>query len=625
MTTSQTPFHPDIFVRRRVLFASLTVAVIVAVIFITVAYKLATDIGKNLEKNLLDGYFNQLVINRTTNPSSQHTSSQKQSEANPLLFGFYELHQGTVTNHKANALVLSATELEALLQSLDEDSYVEYHNNVTYVTQSNIDGVNVVALWRSKTLERILDSASSTLTFTAFITLLITLWSSILVSALISKRVAKRNEELEQLAMHDPLTSLKNKTCLQVSFKQYIETKIEQGQSIPHGSLLYVDLDRFKEINDTLGHETADALLTMVAERLGKVVGDKGETFRLRSDEFAIWIAEEPMDVARECAFEVLYSCRKPVKIGGQALEIGASVGLVCYPNQGTDIDSLLRCADTAMLHAKKQRLGVQEYDASLADITKLSVTLRGQLHAAMQREEFQLYYQPKVDLKTQQVIGVEAVTRWHHPTEGEIAPSVFIELVEQSGIVHAFTRYILAAAIKQINHWYLNGISVPIAMNLSPYNMLDKAFIPFIKQMLDAHHCPPQLLEFELTESATMIDIAATKQFMAELNALGVKTSIDDFGTGMSSFAYIKDLNIDSVKIDKSFVTNVVNERKDCKIVEAIISLCKTLSIRVIAEGIETEQQAQLLADLGCDIGQGYYFGRPQLASDLRLNNTEN
>ena len=619
MATSQASFHPDIFVRRRVLLASLSVALIVALIFISVGYHLASDIGKTLEKNVLSQYTLQIASELDNAESSSPTLTVFSTKSGTLR---QSLRAAFINSGDGFQTILSEQDdtfdIQSVIRHENDEHYSRIDGDLVYLSRLDINGDELLVVWRSHILKRVLNKASSTLMLAAFITLLITLWSSIVVAALISKRIAKRNEELEQLAMHDDLTGLKNKPCLQAAFTHYIEQKIEVGQTIPHGSLLYIDLDRFKEINDTLGHDVGDVLLTMVSERLKKAAKDRGETFRLRSDEFAIWLDDVDMQTARDCAFEVLYSCRKPVKIGGQSLEIGASVGLVCYPNQGTDINSLLRCADIATLHAKKRRLGVQEYDASLADITKLSVTLRGQLHTAMQREEFQLYYQPKVDLKTQRIVGVEAVTRWHHPTEGEIAPSVFIELVEQSGIVHAFMRYILTAAVKQVVAWQKNGITLPIAINLSAYNLLDKAFIPFIRQVLDEHQCPPELLEFELTESATMLDITTSKQFMSELSLLGVKTAIDDFGTGMSSFAYLRDLNIHSVKIDKSFLTHVLSDRKDCKIVEAIIQLCQTLSIRVIAEGIESEEQAELLYSLGCDIGQGYFFGRPMLASDL-------
>ncbi|QPG06743.1 EAL domain-containing protein [Salinimonas marina] len=270
------------------------------------------------------------------------------------------------------------------------------------------------------------------------------------------------------------------------------------------------------------------------------------------------------------------------------------------------------------MLRAKRMRLGIQVYNDRLAHNNTVEVTLRSQLRTALQQNQFELYYQPKVSLHNGKLCGAEAIVRWNHPDEGLLSPAYFIDLVEQSGIVHAFTRYTIESAVKQIKQWEDDETPLPVAVNLSAYNLMDTAFVPFVEKTLATSGIDPARLEFELTESATMVDISVSKRMISAFNSLGIRTSIDDFGTGMSSFAYLRELNVHTIKLDRAFITDVATNAKDEKIVEAMIALCHNLGIQVVAEGIEQQGQATLLKQLGCDVGQGYFFGKPAPHTDI-------
>ena len=264
------------------------------------------------------------------------------------------------------------------------------------------------------------------------------------------------------------------------------------------------------------------------------------------------------------------------------------------------------------MYHAKELRLGYQLFDQTLNSKSALWVSLRGQLNNALQQNQFVLFYQPKVSLPQGTIVGVEALVRWEHPEKGLLAPGVFIDIIEQSTVIHEFTRYVLKQAIIQCRLWLNQGVRISVAVNLSPYNLRDDEFIPYLKEQLSCHQVPAELIEIELTESGTMLDLNVAQRVFPELRAVGVKLSIDDFGTGMSSLAYVKKLDVNFIKIDRSFITNITTDYRDVAVIKSMLLLCANLNKEVIAEGIETSEQAEILHELGCKFAQGYYFGKP-------------
>lgn len=463
-------------------------------------------------------------------------------------------------------------------------------------------------IWKAKNDTVLTAAAINKLSLAAFITFWLAVGAALLISSFVMRRFAQANKMLEKLALQDSLTKLANRNAL-------FNLKFPAANT---GALFFLDLDRFRDINDALGHEMADRTLFAFAQRLRVLAGETARVFRFRSDEFVIWQPDTAHTDIQSRAFNLLYDCREPLNVGNTSLEVSCSIGVACLPDHGHNMDMLLRNAEIAMHRAKKLRLGVQIYNDQLAYNSTMKVTLRSQLRSALHNREFVLFYQPKKDISSGRLAGAEAIVRWQHPDEGLLFPALFIDLVEQSGIVHAFTRYTVEQAVAQIKIWYEQGFSLPVSVNLSAYNLMDNAFIPFVKTCLDNAKIPPSLLEFELTESATMVDIAVTKKVLTAFKEMGIKTSIDDFGTGMSSFAYLRELDIQTVKIDQSFIRHMERNNRNTKIVEGIVSLCRNLAIDVVAEGVETEQQAELLKKLDCHIAQGYLFGRPVPADKI-------
>ncbi|AYA64109.1 putative bifunctional diguanylate cyclase/phosphodiesterase [Alteromonas sp. RKMC-009] len=486
----------------------------------------------------------------------------------------------------------------------------EFNNLRLYIRElpSTADEAPLTVIWRTKDLTEISSQIVNTLSVAGFITFWVAVWAALLMSAFIARRFEQANNTLERLALEDALTKLPNRNAL-LSGDTFNST---------YGALFFLDLDRFREINDALGHAMGDRMLFAFSQRLKNIAGKGVKVYRYRSDEFVIWHPDLPADDVLSRSFTLLYDCREPLFIGNSAFEVSCSIGVACFPEHGHHPEMLIRNAENAMHRAKKLRLGVQIYNERLAYNSTIKVTLRSQLRSALHNKEFVLHYQPKVEIGSGRLAGAEAIVRWQHPEEGLLQPSLFIDLVEQSGIIHAFTRYTVEMAVNQIKTWSSYGFELPVSVNLSAYNLMDSAFIPFVRSLLEKSGIKPALLEFELTESATMVDIAVSRRVLSDFREMGIATSIDDFGTGMSSFAYLRELDIHTVKLDQSFIRGLAEGNRDAKIVEGIVSLCRNLGIDVIAEGVETQQQASLLTRLDCHIAQGYLYGKPMPAKDI-------
>ncbi len=461
---------------------------------------------------------------------------------------------------------------------------------------------HVSAIWMANSQHVATSQIVNQLTLTAFLTFLVAVWAAVIISALVTRRFEKANRLLQKMALVDSLTHLPNRNALFNS--------LSLGRD--KGTLFYIDLDRFKEVNDVMGHDVGDNLLIAFAQRLTQIAGDNVKVYRNRSDEFVLWHPELSAQNANQWAFSLLYQCRDALAMPDYTFEVGCTIGAACFPEHGKNISALLKNAENAMHRAKQLRLGIEIYNDKHGYDSGLQVALRSQLYQALQQRQFQLYYQPKVRMDSKELMGVEAIVRWHHPDEGTLLPASFIDLVEQSGIIHSFTRYTVEEAVNQIKNWSTEGFNVPVSVNLSAYNLLDDAFIGFVEALLAKTGVCPSLLEFELTESATMVDINVSKHMIKTFKKMGIKTSIDDFGTGMSSFAYLRDLDIQTVKLDRSFVKNIHQVEKDERIVEGIVALCRSLSIDIIAEGVETTKQAEILQGLDCQLAQGFLFGKP-------------
>src|SRR6202050_2576166 len=425
-----------------------------------------------------------------------------------------------------------------------------------------------------------------------------------------------RSLEMSRLAQHDSLTDLPNRMLFNDRLTQAISLAVRQGKQL---AVMFVDLDHFKKINDSLGHGVGDKLLQSVAARLVTCVRRTDTVSRLGGDEFVVLLSQvEHGEDAAFSARKILRALALPHVIDGKSLDVNVSVGVSTYPSDGPDAESLMNKADTAMYEAKQTgrnnfQFFRRDMQARLADRQLLEADLR----YALGRNEFLLHYQPKFDLQTKQITGVEALIRWAHPQRGILSPGQFVPIAEECGLILHIGRWVLLEACRQARAWNDAGLGiVPVAVNVSASEFADKDFISGVRAVLIATGLEPANLELELTESVLMLDAESTVRTLVALKSMGVQLAIDDFGTGYSSFTYLRRFPVDALKVHQSFVQEITDNPGDATIVSAMINIGKGLNQRVIAEGIETRAQLKFLQHHACAEGQGYYFSRPVVAA---------
>jgi diguanylate cyclase (GGDEF)-like protein/PAS domain S-box-containing protein len=418
-------------------------------------------------------------------------------------------------------------------------------------------------------------------------------------------------------ALHDALTGLANRTL----FRNRIEDAVKATRSTDaRAAVLVMDLDGFKEINDSLGHAAGDDLLSELGRRLTAALRTSDTVARLGGDEFGVLLphANVPDDVLH--ALERMHAAiQTPITLHGLSLSLEASIGIALYPNDGQDVETLLRCADGAMYHAKEEKSGWAFYDSSRARQDPGRLTLMGELRRAVDRRELVLHYQPKALLADGEVHAVEALLRWNHRVRGLVQPDEFIPMAQESGLIKPLTLYVIDEALRQCRSWQEDGLRLAIAVNLSVRNLVDVDFPQQVAELLERWNVEPSLLEFEITESAMLADPTRTKLILEHLSAMGIRLSVDDFGTGYSSLAYLKRLPVSEIKVDRSFVMNMEDDEDDATIVRSTIDLGRNLGLDVVAEGVETERVWDRLKALGCTAAQGYYLSRAIPGPELR------
>jgi len=421
--------------------------------------------------------------------------------------------------------------------------------------------------------------------------------------------------EMSRVAQHDVLTLLPNRTLFNDRLKQAISVANRQGNQL---AVLFVDLDQFKRINDSLGHAMGDKLLRSVAGRLTACVRKSDTVCRLGGDEFVVLLSEvTSAEAASVSARKILRAIAAPHIIDNRSLDITVSIGGSIYPNDGQDAENLLGQADAAMYEAKEHGRNVyQFYRSDMRVRLAKRLLLEGDLRYALGRNEFLLHYQPKIDLQTGQITGMEALIRWMHPERGMLYPMEFVHVAEECGLIVPIGQWVLLEACRQSRAWSDIGLgNIPIAVNVSAAEFLAKDFLSGVRAVLIATGVEPVNLELELTESVLMEDAEAAVITLHSLKQMGVRLAIDNFGTGYSSFTYLKRFPVDSIKIDQSFVQEISTNPEDITIVSAMIDIGKSLNRRVIAEGVETRSQLDFLQRHACGEGQGYYFSRPLAA----------
>jgi diguanylate cyclase (GGDEF)-like protein len=417
------------------------------------------------------------------------------------------------------------------------------------------------------------------------------------------------NKQLRHLATHDALTGLPNRVLMDDRIGQCIALADRQKQTF---AVIVLDVDRFKMVNDSFGHRVGDELLKEVALRLKGVVRDVDTVARLGGDEFVLIITQSPeADAAENVAARIIEVMQTPVRIAGIDVHTTSSMGIAFYPRDASTIEALLAHADAAMYFAKqKGRNNFQCFIPRMDTATQEKVRLETDMHVALERGQFQLHYQPKVNTATGAMHGAEALLRWTHPELGEIPPSKFIPIAEESGLIGAIGAWVVREACRQARAWQDNGLPwLRVAVNLSASQFRQGDLLSIIRDALDTAGLEARFLEVELTESVVMSDPEESIAILEQLSAMGVLVSVDDFGTGYSSMSYLRRLPIDKIKIDRGFIGEVMSRPDDASIVRAIVSLAHSLKLKVVAEGVESVEQLEFLKTLGCDQYQGFHF----------------
>ncbi len=429
------------------------------------------------------------------------------------------------------------------------------------------------------------------------------------------RQVRNRQHELEYQAHHDALTNLPNRTLLQERLAQRIESPSPQQTGT---ALMIMDLDRFKEINDTLGHQTGDQVLQQVGERLCKALRETDTVARLGGDEFALLLPDVDEDEAKAIAEKLLAALESSFQISRHNLYVGASIGIALYPRHGSDVQTLVQRADVAMYNAKRRNSGYAVYALEQDQYTIGRLSLVADLRQAINQDQLSLHFQPKLDIKSGAVRGAEALLRWHHPERGLIPLEQIVPIAEQTGLIKSLTLWVLDEALRQNAYWREVGLDLHVAVNISVWNLHDPDLDTHIRARLEQWGIPENRLILEITESAMMADPAHAMDMLLRLDAMGVHLAVDDFGTGFSSLSYLKRFPVSELKIDKSFVMDMMDDENDAVIVRSTIDLAHNLGLRVVAEGVESKDILDMLYILGCDTAQGYHFSRPLPSEEL-------
>jgi diguanylate cyclase len=438
-------------------------------------------------------------------------------------------------------------------------------------------------------------------------------------TSVLASSLAQANRELSELALQDTLTKLPNRILLEDRLGHALSLAKRESTMF---ALMFMDLDGFKAVNDAYGHHLGDRLLIEVAERIRGVLRVQDTVARLGGDEFVLLLEQTDPDGAANVADKLVHVVGQPYPMGTHILRVSASVGVAVYPSDGETAQALMANADAAMYHAKRSgRNGYFFFEPSMNANAHEQLQLMHDLQLALERKEFVLHYQTKYLAPAGPVTGVEALLRWQHPTRGLIMPDRFIGHAEKSGMIVQIGEWVLNEACRQMREWYLQGHKTwRVAVNLSSVQFGHPNLISVVRTTLERHKLPPSCLTLEVTETTAMRNADVSLAILERLAETGVDISIDDFGTGYSSLLYLKRLPASELKIDKGFIQSLAQGNEDAAIVSSIIALGQTLSLRIVAEGVETEAQQKFLTDLGCDSLQGYLLSRPVPASEVEL-----
>ena len=613
-------------IRSKLIFACLAVSVLISAIYVTVSYRLTSDVNIQAERKSM-----RLLLSLVTREVEKFTPLQTESvqvikeliaqgESAAFLHINQNEEQFTVTHNLdeklTKKLVLSIDKQTAAEKS--SESVIELGDKSYLWDMASKNGFTVIYARETALLDAALYTVAKRLFITTVIVFWIAVWLALTLSSIIAKRADEINESLTRLATHDSLTGLPNSFYLKELLTRFA-SKQKDNPSYKQACLFAIDLDKFKDVNDTFGHSAGDQLLITLSRRILAILEKPCELIRIGGDEFIIWAPAFTVEEGKALAKKLINTCDTSIPLSGLNVNTGASVGFSHYPSHTDNLESLLSCADTAMYKAKRQRSGWEVYDLQSRISNERDIMLRAELNNAMSDRQIILHFQPKIDMRTGVVTGVEGLCRWQHPSLGLLSPFHFIDLIEHSGKVQDFGRYIVQLAIEHASNWRKAKIVTPIAINLSPYNLLDPTLPSYIACLLREFDLPASAIEIELTENETCINIEHISSALTDIKNLGVEIAIDDFGTGMSSLAYLDNLKANTIKIDKSFICDIDKNAGHRAIVSSALTLADTFKCRVLAEGVETQSQVDMLISLGCFYAQGYFYAKPMCETDLK------
>ncbi len=605
-------------IRSRFLIAIISIALVVLLLFGSIAYHIAKDTSEQKEVAILQEDIKHAAktLSRQKNNEEYLNFLRQLHGSHAYIFVFRDL-KGNVIPSKLSILPSDA-DIDQLFSSIGPPS-TSVRSGIIEINEQRYPWAS--APLADKELELLMihrpeiaitpifETIAARLIIAGIIIIWIAVWAALILAAIISRRIQAHNAELQYRASHDDLTQLPNRSLLHQRTEKALAAASLRDQEL---ALLVMDLDRFKEINDTLGHHVGDELLMQVSCRISAVLRSSDTVARLGGDEFALLLPDTNVENAIACVERISQVLDKPFNISAQEITASFSIGIAMFPQHGKDLESLLKYADIAMYQAKQNGAGYSVYDAEHDSYTLQRLSLARELRAAIEENQLTLYYQPKIDILTARINGVEALVRWQHPEHGIIPPDEFISIAEQNGLIDSLTYWVIEAAIKQCHAWGESGMNIKVAINLSARNLHNTSLPGWIEGRLKQYGLAAGMLELELTENAIMVDISCATRLLNQLSRLGIPLSIDDFGTGMSSLAYLSRLPVSKLKIDRSFVMNMTDDENNHLIVRSTIDLAHNLGYQVIAEGVETIEALNLLKQLSCDCAQGYFFTPP-------------
>jgi len=603
--------------RTQILLSILGITILAQAVFGFLAYRQITE-SRGDQLTIFLQYLNREIAERITLPGNSYVTQiyleelrQKFSTPKSILLIQKDQLILYIAGNPGQSLSSISTHLNKASADSDKHGLIDLDGVQYYWAISMLpdNDYQLVMLEPAHSEELEIASALKMRLFSSgFVIIWLAVWISLLLSTKISRELDKKNDELQHMALHDNLTGLPNRTLLADRMEQLL---LQSARNSSPFSLFLLDLDRFKEINDTLGHHFGDELLKMVSSRLSNSIRENDSIARLGGDEFAILLPQTDSDGAVLCANRILQDMKENYSINDVSTESKASIGIALYPEHGDNAQTLMQFADVAMYQAKKSQSGYAIYDPTQNTHSVRRLRLMNDLRDAIENNTITAHYQPIIDHKINTVSSLEALARWKHPELDNISPDEFIPMAEQMGLIRILTLQILQQALTFSNIIKKRGHNINMNVNLSVYCLQDFSLPEEITDMLKAHNIEAGRIELEITESALMLDLNRAGKILGKLNDAGIRLAIDDFGTGFSSLNYLKSLPVDTLKIDKSFIFEMEVSTKDKAVVKTIVELGHNLGCKVVAEGVENKATLDELGSLNVDAVQGYFFSR--------------